>query len=108
MVTFSFFERGGNTVKRYNQDHEYISSFGQEGQGPHEFISPFSIKLNRSRNTVYVASSKISLFSLDGNYKDSFKPATISGFGSIGAQYKTSGMAVLSGSQVILPSPPSK
>ena len=100
-------ERDGSTVKRYNKDHEYISSFGQKGQGPGDFIFPFCLRLNLSRNKLYVADSKISMLSLDGSYEDGFKPDTISVFGSIGAQYKTSGMAVLSGSRVILPSHPS-
>jgi len=100
-------ERDGSTVKRYNKDHEYISSFGQKGQGPGDFIFPFCLRLNLSRNKLYVADSKISMLSLDGSYKDGFKPDTIAVFGSIGAQYKTSGMAVLSGSRVILPSHPS-
>ena len=100
-------ERSGSTVKRYNKDHEYISSFGQKGQGPGDFIFPFCLRLNLSRNKLYVADSKISMLSLDGSYEDGFKPDTIAVFGSIGAQYKTSGMAVLSGSRVILPSHPS-
>jgi hypothetical protein len=101
-------ERDGCTVKRYNKDHEYISSFGQKGQGPGDFLSPFCLRLNLSRNKLYVADTKISVLSLDGSYEDGFKPETISVFGSIGAQYKTSGMAVLSGALVILPSNPSK
>lgn len=44
---------------------------------------------------------------LDGSYEGSFKPAIFRG-GSIERQYGTSGMAVLSGSRVILPSHPSK
>ncbi len=100
-------ERSGCTVKRYNKDHEYISSFGQKGQGPGDFLSPFCLRLNLSRNKLYVADSRISMLSLDGSYEDGFKPDSIAIFGSIGAQYKTSGMAVLSGSRVILPSHPS-
>ncbi len=100
-------ERDGSTVKRYNKDHEYISSFGQKGQGPGDFVFPFCLRLNLNRNKLYVADTKISILSLDGSYEDGFKPVTISVFGSIGAQYKTSGMAVLSGSRVILPSHPS-
>jgi len=99
-------EGKGCTVKRYNKDHEYISSFGQKGQGPGDFQYPFCFRLNMSRNKLYVADSKISIFSLDGNLEGGFKSATIAVFGSIGAQYKTSGMAVLSGSRVILPNHP--
>jgi len=99
-------EGRGCTVKRYNKNHEYISSFGQEGQGPGDFLYPFCLRLNE--NKLYVADSKISMFSLDGSYEDGFKPATIAAFGSIGAQYRTSGMAVLSGSRLIMPSHPSK
>jgi len=100
-------ERRGCTVKRYNKDHEYVTSFGQKGQGPGDFQSPFCLRLNLSRNKLYVADSKISMFSLDGSYEEGFKPERIAVFGSIGAQYKTSGMAVLSRSRVILPSHPS-
>jgi len=100
-------ERSGCTVKRYNKDHEYISSFGQKGQGPGDFLSPFFLRLNISRNKLYVADYKISMFLLDGSFEDSFKPKRIGG-SSIKEQYRTSGMAVLSRSLVILPSHPSK
>lgn len=100
-------ERSGCTVKRYNKDHEYVSSFGQKGQGPGDFQSPFCLRLNTNRDKLYVADSKISVFSLDGSYEEGFKPERIAVFGSIGAQYETSGMAVLSGSRVILPGHPS-
>ncbi len=100
-------ERDGCTVKRYNKSHEYISSFGQRGQGPGDFQFPFCLRLNADRDKLYVADSKISVLSLEGSYQSGFKPETIAVFGSIGAQYKTSGMAVLSGSRVILPSHPS-
>ena len=96
-------ERSGCTVKRYNKDHEYISSFGQKGQGPGDFLSPFFLRLNISRNKLYVADYKISMFLLDGSFEDSFKPKRIGG-SSIHEQYRTSGMVVLSRSLVILPS----
>ena len=99
-------EGSGCAVKRYNKNHEYISSFGQKGQGPGDFLSPFCLRLNLSRNKLYVADSKISMLSLDGSYEDGFKPEIIGG-SSIHGQYKTSCMAVLSGSRVILPSHPS-
>ncbi len=101
-------EGNGCTVKRYNKDHEFVSSFGQRGQGPGDFLYPYFLRLSVNKNTVYVADSKISVLSLDGSFQDSFKPTYIALFGSIGAQYKRSGMAVLSGSFVILPSHPSK
>ncbi len=100
-------ERSGCTVKRYSKDHEYISSFGRKGQGPGDFQFPFCLRLNMSRSRLYIADSKISVFLLDGSYKEGFRPERIAVFGSIGAQYKTSGMAVLSGPRVILPSHPS-
>lgn len=99
-------ERSGCTVKRYNKDHEYISSFGQKGQGPGDFQSPFCLRLNPRRNKIYVADFKISILSLDGSYEDGFKPERIGGY--VGGQHRTSGMAVLSGSHMILPSHPSK
>lgn len=100
-------ERSGCAVKRYTKGYEYISSFGQKGQGPGDFQSPFCLRLNKDRDRLYVADSKISVFSLDGSYEEGFKLERIAVFGSIGAQYKASGMAVLSGSRVILPSHPS-
>jgi 6-bladed beta-propeller len=100
-------ERGGATVKRYDKNHEYLSAFGQKGQGPGDFVSPYCLRLNRERDKLYIADSKISVFSLGGRYEGGFKPAIIASFGSIGAEHKTSGMAVLSGSRVILPSHPS-
>jgi hypothetical protein len=99
-------ERDGCTMKRYNKNHEYLSSFGQRGQGPGDFLYPFRLKLNEEK--LYVADSRISIFSLEGEYEGSFKPPGIHVFGSIGAQYKTSGMTVLPDSQVILPSHPSE
>ena len=101
-------EGNGCTVKRYNKDHEFVSSFGQRGQGPGDFLDPYFLRLSVNKNKIYVADSKISVFSLDGSFQDSFKPTYIALFGSLGAQYKRSGMAVLSGSHVILPSHPSK
>ena len=89
-------ERGGSTVKRYDKNHAYISAFGQKGQGPGDFVSPFCLRLNRERDKLYVADSKISVFSPAGSYEGGFKPEIIAAFGSIGTQYKTSGMAVLS------------
>jgi len=99
-------EGSGCMVKRYNKDHEYISSFGQKGQGPGDFISPFCLRLDLNRTRLYVADTKISVFSLDGSYEDGFKPEIIGG-SSVHEQYRTSGIAVLSGSRVILPSNPS-
>jgi hypothetical protein len=100
-------ERDGCSVKRYNASHEYVSSFGQRGQGPGDFQFPFRFRLNKGRDKLYVADSKISVLSLDGSYEEGFKPEAIAVFGSIGAQYKTSGMAVISGARLILPSHPS-
>jgi hypothetical protein len=97
-------EGNGCAVKRYNKDHEFISSFGQKGQGPGDFISPFLLRLNIKRNKLYVADNKISWFSPDGRNEGSFKPINArTGGSSISAQYRTSGMAVLSGSRVVLP-----
>ncbi len=101
-------ERDGCSVKRYNKNYEFISSFGHRGQGPGDFLSPFLLRLNKDKNNIYVADSRISKFSLDGSFQDSFKPKVVARFGSIGVQYRTSGMVVLSGSEVILPSPPSE
>jgi len=101
-------ERDGCTVKCYSKDHEYISSFGQRGRGPGDFLFPFGLYLNERRDKIYVADSEISILSLEGDYEDSFKPPGIHVFGSIGVQYKTSGMVVVPESQVILPSHPSE
>ena len=103
-------ERNGCSVKRFNRDHEFVSSFGRKGQGPGDFQFPFSLRLNPSKNRLYVADYKISSFLLNGKYEGGFKPQKISGGmggGSINELYRTSGLAVLSGSRVILPSPTS-
>jgi len=100
-------ERGGSAVKRYDKSYQYLSAFGQKGQGPGDFVSPFCLRLNRQRDKLYVADSKVSRFSPNGSYEGGFKPEIIAAFGSIGAEYQTSGMGVLSGSRVILPSHPS-
>jgi len=96
-------ERDGCTVKRYSKDHEYVSSFGQKGQGPGDFSYPYCLRMNE--NKLYVAGSRVSILSLSGDYEGGFKPELIGG-SSLHNDYKTSGMAVLSGSHVILPSPP--
>lgn len=99
-------ERDGSTVKRYNKDHEYVSSFGQKGQGPGDFVYPFCLRLSSERDKLIVAGSKISILSLDGSYEGGFKPGRIGG-SSVHEEYRTSDMAVLSGLRVILPSHPS-
>jgi hypothetical protein len=99
-------ERDGSTVKRYDKDHEYVSSFGQKGQGPGDFIYPFCLRLSSDGDKLIVAGSKISILTLDGSYEGGFKPERTGG-SSIHEEYRTSGMAVLSGLQVILPSRPS-
>jgi hypothetical protein len=97
-------EGNGCTLKRYNKGHEFISSFGRKGQGPGDFISPFLLRLNMNRSKLYVADNKISWFSLDGRFEDSFRPIKARlGGSSINEQYRTSGMAILSGSRVVLP-----
>ena len=99
-------EGRGCTVKRYDENYEYLSSFGQPGQGPGDLMYPFLIRMNEDK--LYVASRRVSIFSLDGSYEDGFKPPVMKRFGSnYGAQYRTSGLAVLSGSRVVLPSHPS-
>ena len=97
-------ERGGSSVKRYDKNYQFISAFGQEGQGPGDFANPFCLRLNRERDRLYVGHSRISRFSLDGIYEDGFNLEGMAAFGSIGAESETSGMAVLSGARVILPS----
>jgi hypothetical protein len=99
-------ERDGSCVKRYNKDHEYVSSFGQKGQGPGDFVYPFCLRLSSERDKLIIAGSKISILSLDGSYEGGFKPERIGG-SSVHEEYRTSGMAVLSGLRVILTSPPS-
>jgi hypothetical protein len=96
-------EGNGCAVKRYNKDHEFISSFGHKGQGPGDFISPFLLRPNTKRNKLYVADNKISWFSPDGRNEGSFRPKKGIGGSSISEQYRTSGMAVLSGARVVLP-----
>ncbi len=98
-------EKGGCTVKRYTEDYEYISSFGQKGQGPGDFSSPFCLRLSEKK--LYVAEDhSVSIFSTEGEYQDSFKLELYGGTW-IHDQYRTSGMAVLSSPNVVLPSYPS-
>lgn len=105
-------EGKGCSVKRYNKKHEFISSFGQRGQGPGDLSSPLYLRLNTTRNRFYVADNnvyKVSRFLIDGSYEHGFMPSKSSTGpgGSIGELFRTSGMAVLSGSRVVLPSPTS-
>jgi len=97
-------ERGSCTVKRYSEDYEYISSFGQKGRGPGDFLSPFCLRLSEEK--LYVADYSLSIFSIEGEYEGGFKPERIGG-SWIHDQYRNSGMTVLSGSRVVLPSHPS-
>jgi len=99
-------EKSGCCVKRYDKGHAFISSFGRKGQGPGDFQSPFCLRLNGRRDKIYVGDYKISLLSLDGSYDGGFKPERIGG-SSVHEEFRTSGMAVLSGSRVVLPSHPS-
>lgn len=98
-------ERRGCTVKRFNKDRKFVSCFGQKGQGPGDFQSPFLLRLNTSGDRLYVADYRISVFSIDGGFEESFKPERTAGY--IEDQHRTSGMAILSGSRVLLPSRPS-
>ena len=99
-------ESDGCMIKKYNKNYEYISSFGQKGQGPGDFLSPYFLRFNKRKNKLFVAGSKISILSIDLNYESSFISEHIIRFGSIGVEYKKSGMAVLSDSRVILPNHP--
>jgi hypothetical protein len=97
-------EGKGCRVKRFNKDHQLVSSFGQRGQGPGDFNTPYLLRLNKNKNRLYVADRKISRFLLDGRYEEGFKPERMSlSESSVDALYQTSGMAVLSGNRVILP-----
>jgi len=97
-------ETGGCVVKRYNAKYELISSFGGKGKGPGDFVSPYLLRLNPERNRIYVADSLISMFGLDGRFIDGFRYEAFGGTGSsLGQDFQTAGMAVLSGSRVVLP-----
>jgi len=99
-------EGDGCKVKRFDEHHQLISSFGQKGLGPGDLVSPFRLRLNAKRDMVYVAAAnRVSWFGLDGRFIGSFKCATAKpGGGSISQQYRTSGMDLLSDDQVVLPS----
>jgi hypothetical protein len=97
-------EGKGCRVKRFNKDHQMISSFGQRGQGPGDFISPYLLRLNKNRDRIFIADNKISRYFLDGRYEEGFKPERMSlTNGSIDTLYLASGMVVFSGNRVILP-----
>ena len=98
-------EGRGGRVKRYDQTYAYVSSFGQPGRGPGDLFNPYALRSRENR--IVVVGGRVSLFTSDGGYEDGFKPPVIARFGSIGAEYRTSGMALLSGPRVFLPSPPS-
>jgi hypothetical protein len=105
-------EGKGCDIKRYDKEHKFISSFGQRGQGPGDFSSPLFLRLSVDRNRLYVADNdvyRISRFLIDGSFEHGFMPSKSSTGpgGSIGELFRTSGMAVLSGSRVVLPSPTS-
>jgi hypothetical protein len=98
-------EGRGCTVRRYDKDYHYMSSFGQPGEGPGDLNYPHAITVKD--NDLYLASRRVSKFTPDGKYEGGFRPPVTKRFGSFGAQYRTSGMEVLSGSRVVLPSHPS-
>lgn len=99
-------EREGACVKRYDKDHAFIGSFGQKGQGPGDFQFPYCLRLDHSGKRLFVGDYKISVLSLDGAYEGGFTPERIGG-SSIHEEYRTSGMAILSGPRIVLPSHPS-
>lgn len=99
-------EGDGCSVKRFDGRHQLVSSFGQKGLGPGDLVSPYRLRLNAKKDTVYVAAdNRLSWFRPDGRFLGSFKCKTVwPGGGSISQQYRTSGMCLLSDSQVVLPS----
>jgi len=103
-------EGGGCTVKRFNRQHQLVSSFGRKGLGPGDFTSPYLLRLDIRNDLLYVADdSRISWFRLDGRFVDSFKCRVSGpGGGSISQLFRTSGMALLSDAHIILPGDLSK
>jgi hypothetical protein len=99
-------EGDGCKVKRFDEHHQLVSSFGQKGLGPGDLVSPYRLRLNAEKDMVYIAAdNRVSWFSLNGRFIGSFKCATIRpGGGSISREYRTSGMSLLSDAQVVLPS----
>ncbi|MDD8026067.1 MAG: hypothetical protein PHI34_06110 [Acidobacteriota bacterium] len=98
-------EGNGSAVKRFNKDHHFLSSFGRKGAGPGDFASPYLLRLDGERKKLYVADGRrISRLSPEGSFIGSFMPRSGPGGSSISDQYQTSGLALLSGSRVILPS----
>ncbi len=97
-------EGKGCRVKRFNEDHRLISSFGQRGQGPGDLIAPYLLRLNKNRDRLYIADYKISRYFIDGRYEEGFKPERLNiAESSVDRFFQTSGLAVLSGNRVILP-----
>ena len=99
-------EGRGCLVKRFSRDYKFLSSFGQKGSGPGDFVSPFSLCLDPKGESLFVADLHISRFTVEGDFRSSFKPERIGG-SSIHEQFRTAGAVALSDQSVILPSHPS-
>jgi hypothetical protein len=65
-------EGRGCTVKRYDRNYEYISSFGQPGQGPGEFEAPTEIKIDEQSGELFVSDNlrTVKRFKANGEYID--------------------------------------
>lgn len=74
-----FVSTGSNSVLRFNSDGKFLNTIGKKGQGPSEFASLFSFKINSKNNEVYLfdaSSKKLLVFDYDGTFKKSIPTKT--------------------------------
>jgi len=70
----------GNTVLKYSPDGKLLKEIGGEGQGPGEFIHPFSLCYDNGKLYITdVINSRLQIFDKTGNYLSSFKIITFPG-----------------------------
>jgi len=68
-------DSGNYRIQKYDSNGKYLATFGREGQGPGEFLSPQSIGIDSNRN-IYVydqGNNRISVLSKEGRALRTFK-----------------------------------
>ena len=75
-------DRGDNLIKVYNQDGKFLKTIGRQGQGPGEFghINKILIDKNDILYTTDARLRRLSIFDIEGNYKNSYSFAAMEKF----------------------------
>jgi len=68
-------DMGMNTVNKYDSKGKFIKQFGKPGKGPGDILQPYCLQISKD-NKLYIlelSNSRISIFTLDGEYIKSIK-----------------------------------